>query len=255
MGSIWQRLRRQRGFTLIELLAVMAIIAILAAIVAPAVSGTKDTSTDSQAAQDALQVRAGANQYFSDQEAVEGIETNTISSLSIKVATIASDGDDFDGTNEVSGTITATQKTSSRWPEVFITSSATSSDSVYYVELPASGTSTIDTVYFVDIDDTVIGGKTLLEKYTAIDFDALLDGNYIEAKPKGVDGTRDLVIGNTTKKVHTLIWLFRKTSQPGTSDQTGRDVRVFKLAVAEKVANDQPTLPASEFILTYERIF
>lgn len=255
MGSIWQRLRRQRGFTLIELLAVMAIIAILAAIVAPAVSGTKDTSTDSQSAQDALQVRAGANQYFSDQEAVEGVETNTISALSIKVATTAADGDAFTGSNEVSGTIAATEKTSSRWPEVFVTSSATSSDSVYYVELPVSGSSVIDTVYFVDSDDTVVGGQTLLEKYTAIDFDALLDGNYIEAKPKGVDATRDLVIGNTTQAVHTLVWLFRKTSTPGTTDQTGRDVRIFKLTEAEKVANDQPTIPASEFKLTYERIF
>lgn len=253
--SFWTWARAQRGFTLIELLAVMAIIAVLAAIIAPAVSGTKDTSAQSQASQDALQVRSGANQYFSDQETVEGVESKDVSSLSVKLATAASDGDDFTGDNAVSTSISATQKISSRWPELFITSSATSSDSAYYAEFPVSGTTVIDTVYLLDFDDVVIGGQALLEKYTAVDFDALLDGNYLEAKPKGVDATRDLVIGDTTQSVHTLLWLFRKTNTPGSTDQTGRDVRVFKLAEAEKVGNDVPTNPAMEFALTYERIF
>ena len=243
----------QKGFTLIELLAVMAIIAILAAIVAPAVSGTKDTGANAQAGQDALQVRTAANQYFTNQETVEVVTTNDITTLDVTLAQAAANGTAFNPSSlpSTTSTIVATQKTSSRWPEQFITSSATSTDSVYYAEIPVANGGNIGAVYFVDKvvtdpddDGTVIGGVALLEGYSAIGVDTLVTGNYLESEPQSADATRVL---DSSTTVHTLVWLFKKTSTPGTTDQQGRDVRVFKLTTATKNGN--------VFDLTYERIF
>lgn len=247
-----QAVTSQRGFTLIELLAVMAIIAILAAIVAPAVSGTKDAGADAQAVQDAMQVRTGSNEYFTDQDTVEVVSADTaITSLQVKLAT--TNGQAFDGSNTATTTASVTQKTSSRWPEKFITSSSTST-ALYYTELPVSGSTTIGTVYFVDKvvtdpddDGTVISANELLGNYTAIDVDTLVSKDYLEAAPQSADAKRELDNGTTTVEVHALIWLFKKVNTPGSDDAAGRDIRVFKLTTATK--------SGSNFILTYERIF
>lgn len=232
--------RMQRGFTLIELLAVMAIIAVLAAIVAPAVSGTKNTSTEAQAAQDGLQVRTAATSYFKDQTAVEGLTKVATSTLQVGVA--LSSGT-YTGTNATSSTSTL-QTISSRWPEKFITSSAGSSTSVYYVEFElVSTTSTVAIVYVVDKDNNTIAADTLFGRYTAVDIATLISGGYTETRPGSADST--LGLGATT--VHQYLWLFKKSTSPGSPTVDNREVTIFKLETTE--------LNAGKYTIKYKQIF
>jgi len=236
--------RMQRGFTLIELLAVMAIIAVLAAIVAPAVSGTKNTSTDAQAAQDGLQVRTSATSYFKDQTAIEGVTKVATSTLGVAVAL---NSETYTGTNATTSTSTL-QTISSRWPEKFITSSATSSNSIYYVEFNPSGTTTgveIATVYVVDKDGKTIAADTLFGKYTAVDISALITGGYQETKPGTADST--ITLGSTV--VHQFIWLFRKSTSPGSVTVDNREVTIFKLETTEK------NTTTNKYTIKYKQIF
>lgn len=234
----------QSGFTLIELLAVMAIIAILAAIVAPAVSGTKQAGVEAQAAQDALQVRTAADDFFSDQNAVEILTSEAVSSLAVALGTTGVNGTTFTGvTDSSTTTISATQKTSSRWPEKFITASATSS-AVYYVEFATSTSADLEEAWVLDFDDKIIGGVELLNKYTAIDISKLRSPKeYLSEDPDSANLT--ITLGTTN--VHQLIWLFKKTKSPDSPTDDGREVRVFKLREAVK--------GASKHTLIYERVF
>jgi type IV pilus assembly protein PilA len=235
-----QTTRSQSGFTLIELLAVMAIIAILAAIVAPSVSGTKNTSQEAQAAQDGIQVRNAATEYFSDQNVIEGLTTQATSTL--LGVTVATNSEAYTGSNSSTSTI-ASQKTSSRWPELFITSSSTST-SVYRVEFPITATSTdIVKVYVVDKDDNTIGASTLFGKYTAVDTSKLVSDGYMEVAPDSAASTTTL----STETPHQFLWLFKKSKSPGSPTEDARDVTVFKLESTEK--------SGSTYTLKYKQIF
>ena len=64
-----------KGFTLIELLAVMAIVGVLAAIVSVAVSGTGQTSRDTQVQEDANSAGNAVADFFDDQPVTELLET------------------------------------------------------------------------------------------------------------------------------------------------------------------------------------
>lgn len=253
MRGTWARMRSARGFTLIELLAVMAIIAILAAIVAPAVSGTKDSGVEAQVSQDALQVRNAANQYFSDQDAVEVVTKDPVTTLAVKVPATSAEGETLSDGTATTANVNATQETSSRWPELFITSSATSTDSIYYAEFPVTSNGNINTVYVVDFGDKVISGKTLLEDYAAVNFSTLVSKDYLEAQPQGVDSIRQL---DSSTTVHSLLWLLIKVNSPGSDDAAGREVRVFRLAQVKKVEIANGTLPPlTKFDLFYQRGF
>jgi type II secretory pathway pseudopilin PulG len=82
----------------------MAIIGILAAIVVPAVSGTREASTDAEVKEGAFTVESISGDFFADQTAAEVITPLT--------ADINTDTDT---------TATSTQKKSSRWPETYLT--------------------------------------------------------------------------------------------------------------------------------------
>jgi prepilin-type N-terminal cleavage/methylation domain-containing protein len=243
------RSRSSRGFTLIELLAVMAIIAILAAIIAPSVSGTKDTSQEAQAAQDGIQVRNAATEYFSDRDLIEGLTTQSTSTLLVGVAT---NSETYTGSNATT-TSAATQKISSRWPEKFITSSSTSTNSIYYVEFPITGSANdLTIVYVVDDDDKTIAANTLFGKYTAVDTATLVSQGYLEVAP----GTADDTTTQGSTAAHDFLWLLKKSTSPGSPTEDARDVAVFKLAETSTVTIPNGTLPSlTKYVLVYRRVF
>ena len=97
-------LKHQRGFTLIELLAVMAIVGTLAAIVSVAVTGTGQTSRDTQVQEDANSAGNAVADFFDDQPVTEVLET-----LKVTVKTEATTFTDV------------TETISSKFPEFFLT--------------------------------------------------------------------------------------------------------------------------------------
>ena len=92
--------RGEKGFTLVELMVVMAIMAILASVVVPAVSGTKQTSEDSQVQLDGAVVETAVGKY------------NANAKIAYKVITAH--------TTTIIG-VSAVQTISSRWAEELLT--------------------------------------------------------------------------------------------------------------------------------------
>ena len=87
-----------KGFTLIELLAVMAIVAVLAGIVSMAVSGTGQTSRDTQVKEDASTAGSAVAAYSGDQPITELFDNKNVDLSHVTLT-------DID------------QKTSNQWPE------------------------------------------------------------------------------------------------------------------------------------------
>lgn len=233
-----------RGFTLIELLAVIAIVAVLAAVVAPVVSGSKGASSDSQASQDIAQVRTAANEYFKDQSTVDAIgtfSTTATSSVALAAASLT-----FDGSGATT-TVVSPQRISSRWPELFISTTSTSTNSVYHVEFPIfpSSNPDIDTVWMVDDLGRSIAAATFWGRHTAVDFSALVAGNYLDVKPQSADLLRS--IGSGTQ-VHRFLWLFRTTKNAGSTSFDSREVVAFQLEEASK----NPV--SNKLTLTYRQV-
>ncbi len=230
-------LRSQSGFTLIELLAVMAIIGILAATVVPAVSGTREDSTDAEVKEGAFTVESISGDFFADQTAAE-VVTPLTAEINANI--------NADQTTAA----TSTQKKSSRWPETYLTGLGTSTG-FYAVEFRASSTDTgsvARAVVITDDNGAEISRSDLLTKFTAVDF-GLLTGisaddradEYLSKQPKGVTLLSD-------GEFHNFLWLFKKTSSKQTDDD-GRKVVVFKLI---KVDQDEI---GEEVVLTYGQIF
>ena len=230
-GGFRRLMRQQGGFTLIELVAVMAILGILVAVVAPAVTNTQKAGVRAQARADSQQVRNAANDFFKDQ--VESEVTIPHS------ATVTADDD--------SGAIALTQqRVSTRWPEIFITEEGTppqlreasTADSKYSEVFPTSTSASDGVVVKVTLDKddgtplSVDGAGGLLDDFTAIDLDILLDGGYLVSAP--ALGTRESDAGVGSLSVPNFLWLFQKTDASGSASNDAREIVVFELADIEQ---------------------
>ena len=114
-----------RGFTLIELLAVMAIVAILAGIVSVSVSGSGQTSRDTQVLEDGNTAGSALANFRDDQSVTELFETKTV---------------DVDGFTSIE------QKISKQWPEIFVTDSY---DDIF-VDTSGGATTTVASITFLN---------------------------------------------------------------------------------------------------------
>ena len=114
-----------KGFTLIELLAVMAIVAILAGIVSVSVSGSGQTSRDTQVREDANTAGSSVVGYRDDQSVTELFENKTV---------------------DVDGFIGIVQQISNQWPEIFITDFY---DEIF-VDVSGGATTTVNSMTFLN---------------------------------------------------------------------------------------------------------
>ena len=194
-------LRDHEGFTLIELLAVMAIVAVLAGIVSVSVGGFGETSRDTQTRQDATTVERAAADFSSAQVAAESLRSKTVTVL------------DQDNIEQITG---------SRWPEDYISNA-------YAAVFPEDDLTTVASILFLDKDGTLSDRRPrgLLQRFNAIDFNTLLDGEFLAAPPDNAN--------RTSEGFSDYLWLFEKaTAAGGSSERASRKVAVFKLISVEK---------------------
>ena len=198
MGKI--ALRDHKGFTLIELLAVMAIVAVLAGIVSVTVSGFGESSRDTQTKQDATTIQSAAADFFSAQVGAETLRSKTVTLL---------------------GQDNLKQIRSTRWPEDYISSA-------YAAVFPESNLTTVASIIFLDKDGTLsdLRAGGLVQRFNAIDFNALQGGEFLATLPENAD--------RTTKGFNDYLWLLEKgTAAGGSSEGASRKVAVFKLVSVE----------------------
>ena len=198
MGKI--ALRNHKGFTLIELLAVMAIVAVLAGIVSITVSGSGESSRDTQTRQDATTIQSAAVEFFSAQVAAETLGSKTVTLLG---------QDNF------------VQTTSTRWPEDYVSSA-------YGAVFPENDLTTVASIIFLDKDGTLSGlsVRGLVQGFNAIDFNALLGGEFLAELPENAN--------RTSEGFNDYLWLLEKgTAAGGSGGRASRKVAVFKLVSVE----------------------
>ena len=243
--------RRQRGVTLIELLAVMAILSVLVAIVAPAVTGTKEAGVDAQVLQDAIQVRTSATDHFRSQNKADVRTPHTIDTTA-KLTSVAGELADEATTAVVTD---AEQVIGTRWPELFITTAASSTFPARYAEVFTTSASVtdgvVDRVILLGKDGKTILGKDVLENFTAIDTSLLVTEGFLLSEPAG---TQRKSKGVTGSLFPNFLWLFRKTTSAASSaNNDSREVVVFKLIKIDRV--EISGVAATQVDLTYRQVF
>ena len=222
-------LLRGEGFTLIELLAVMAIVAVLAAIIAVAVSGSGETSKDTQTVNDGTTIETSAAEFFGNATGASLVEKNNINGSVFYPYTAGTTG---------------AEVTSSLWPEDFI--SAT-----YATELFDSGAAVSKVTLTLRDGTTDQSVKDLLEKFTAISFSDLETANVLTSEPDSFTAVSKITgLKNGTKSFRNFLWLFEKDTAAGsTGTVDSRNVVIYKLVSITKVSD-------GDFVeLSYLRIF
>ncbi|PKB82365.1 MAG: hypothetical protein BZY88_04640 [SAR202 cluster bacterium Io17-Chloro-G9] len=156
----------EKGFTLIELLAVMAIVGVLAGIVSVAVSGTGQTSRDTQVQEDANSAGNAVADFFDDQPVTELFEA-----LKVTVKTQETTFTDM------------TETISNKFPEIFLTD-------VYFdlFHVTVEGTTTIspapditvNSIEFLDSEGGGLVGITSNSASAAIRLSITANADYTE---------------------------------------------------------------------------
>lgn len=239
MYNRYNRIMREvKGFTLIELLAVMAIVGVLAAIISLSVAGSGQTSRDTQTVQDGTTIETAQAEFFGIQTGAASIDTNN-----------------YQG--PFTQTATATETTSSLFPEEFITTT-------YDDEFPDTGSSSnkdtfVNTITIFEEDGTTITLKTLLDGFAAVDFDALEAANVLTFTPESFTSTDTIaLLGQSPDyEFHNFIWLLEKdtAASSGGSTVDSRNVAIYKLLTVEKVDDPDNTGTKEKVDLTFIRIF
>ena len=198
----------QSGFSLIELLVVMSIVSVLAGIVSMQVAGSNETSRDVRAQQDAISVSTAVAHFFFDQIGAELVTPSTVN------------------VND-EGTVVVT--TSSKWPEITLTSG--------YGDVFQETGSTVRLISFFNGDGSpsVLSLGGLLQNYNAINFFDLEQGGYVQALPKSVV--------ETSKGFSNYLWLLKKdTAAGGGGTVSSREVEVFKLVTIQQAEGIGPDI-------------
>jgi len=228
---MFKKILRGEGFTLIELLAVMAIVAVLAGIIAVAVSGSGETSRDTQTVQDGTSIETAAANFF-------GFQTNTTTNTQTYTNDLVLG---------VTITTTGAETTSALFPEAFITDT-------YSVEFKVGALVDPGVRGLILLDDDGVESTDftftdLLEQYTAISFTLLDLNNFITTVPDSVTAVSETNLTTGTDfQFHNFLWLFKKNTESGsTGDVDSRNITIYKL-----IKIDVSTTTAE---LTYQRIF
>ena len=218
--------RGVKGFTLIELLAVMAIVAVLAGIISVAVAGSGETSRDTQTVQDGTTIETAVGEYFGDQSGTASVETSAYSS-------------------PFTNGVTATQTTSSLWPENFITTT-------YAQEFPSTNAIVNGITIFEKDGTTEVSLKTLLDENTAVSFTKLETANVLTTTPDSSSSTDTITLTNNKDFVfHNFLWLLEEDKAAGsTGTVDSRNVVIYKLLTVAKTGTDPDKVD-----LTFLRIF
>ncbi|MBI2829774.1 MAG: prepilin-type N-terminal cleavage/methylation domain-containing protein [Chloroflexi bacterium] len=216
----------QKGLTLVELMVVMSILAVLAAIVFPAVSGTQEVSKGSQVKQDASTVANAVSDSFKDQVGAEIVTPKTVTILT---------------------TTGIVEKTSTRWPELYISGTG----EIYAAEFPtAAGTGKASALVITDKNNTklvdtaastAITAEAFVEARQAIDMQSLADDKYMPSVPKSFT--------DKSGTYHNFLWLVKRTSSAGGSDDS-RQVEVYRLVRVESTGT-----ASDGDALTYEQVY
>ena len=164
MRMVRSIIRGEQGFTLIELLAVMAIVGTLAAIVSVAVTGTGQTSRDTQVQEDANSAGNSVADFFDDQPVTELLET-----LKVTVETKAKTFTDV------------TETISNKFPETFLTD-------VYFdlFHVTKEGTTvltptiTVNSIEFFDAEGGGLVGITVTDTTEPIHLRVTANSDYTE---------------------------------------------------------------------------
>ncbi|MBI4218774.1 MAG: hypothetical protein HY682_01425, partial [Chloroflexi bacterium] len=150
----------------------------------------------------------------------------------------------------------STQEVSTRWPEKFITSAATSSFPAIYHEVFTTASSTesgtVRRVTLLDKTGKAQDGKVFLEGHTAVDISALKTNNLLQDDPSG--STLESSALNGAYEAPNFLWLFKKSSTGDgvSAEDDSRDVVVYKLLKVDEV---EVSGASTQVDLTYQRIF
>ena len=194
----------------------MAIVAVLAGIISVSVSGSGQTSRDTQSRQDATSVESALADYVGSRGSVEV--------LIPKVATVL-------------GRIEVTQELSSNWPENFISDT-------YSKVFPEGEITTVSSVTFLNSDGTLsdLTARGLLQGYNAVDFDVLFDGGFLTSIPRNVS--------ESSQDFSNYLWLLEKSiTVGGIGEVASREVAVFRLVFVDSIADSDLVA------LTYRLLF